>query len=176
MEGARKIFALGLKGPVPLDESDLLRDWLIIGEHGSGKTNTVRLLADLLPDHQVLANLSAQDPRLTPEVGVLAPPALQPRTDLSPPLHPPQTQTKRAPLIASVSPQILQTTFSGPLAELRARARLIVLGSATQCRPFLKGVDCEALPDQIGLVPGRGILIKEGKGLAIQIAIYPKLR
>ena len=112
---------------------------------------------------------------LTPDAGVIHSPGLQPKTDLSPPLRPPPTQTKSAPLIASVSPQILETTFSGPLAELRQRARLIVLGSASQCRPFLKGMDCEALPDQIGLIPGRGILIKEGKGLAIQLPISSKL-
>ncbi|MDU3274276.1 hypothetical protein, partial [Varibaculum cambriense] len=63
-----------------------------------------------------------------------------------------------------------------PLSELRQRAILVILGSAAQCRPFLKGINSQALPDQIGLVPGRGIIVKNGKGLAIQIAIYPKLR
>ena len=80
------------------------------------------------------------------------------------------------PVIASVSPEVVQTTFSGPLSELRQHAVLIILGSAAQCRPFLKGINSQALPDQIGLVPGRGIIVKNGKGLAIQIAIYPKLR
>ncbi len=79
-------------------------------------------------------------------------------------------------MIASVSPEVLQTAFSGSLSELRQRAILVVLGSSAQCRPFLKGIDSQAFPDQIGLVPGRGMIIKKGKGFAIQVAISSKLR
>lgn len=170
------IFALGLSGPLPLEREDFERDWLVIGDHSSGKTNTVHLLAKFLPDHKILEDLNAHDPRLMAATELGASPSLETTSALASPSPQLEDPTRRMPVIASVSPEVVQTTFSGPLSELRQHAVLIILGSAAQCRPFLKGIDCQALPDQIGLVPGRGIIIKKGKGLAIQIAIYPKLR
>lgn len=168
------IFAQGLTGAIGLEESDLQRDWLVIGESGTGKTNAVQLLNAFMPQHQVLEDLSSHDSRWSQ---LTADPELSfglPAPDTVSKLEKERGSTESSMVIASVSPQVLQTTFSGPLAELRQRAILIVLGSAPQCRPFLKGVDYQALPDQVGLIPGRGMLVKDGKGLAIQMAIFAK--
>lgn len=169
-----KVFALGLSEPLCVEKSDLQRDWLIIGASGSGKTNATQVLAKFLPTHRIFEDVSAQDPRLSHQLGQLNPPTYLPGTAPTSPLET-VSENKTAPIIASVNPHVLQTTFSGPLADLRQRAVLLILGNASQCRPFLKGIDCEALSDQIGLVPGRGILVKDGKGLAIQLARYSKL-
>ena len=166
-----KVFALGLSEPIHVEKCDLQRDWLIIGESGSGKTNAAQLLASFLPTHQILEDLSAHDPRLHHRI---AHPTYLPGTETTSSFET-NEEPKYTPVIASVSPQVLQTAFSGPLSELRQGARLLILGNASQCRPFIKGIDCEALPDQIGILPGRGILVKGGKGLAIQLAIFSKL-
>lgn len=175
-QGSDRAFALGLSGPLSLGVNDFERDWLIIGDHSSGKTNTVHLLANFLPDHKILEDLNAHDPRLLAAAELATSSSPQTQSVLALPSLPSGAPARGEPVIASVSPEVVQTTFSGPLSELRQRAILVILGSAAQCRPFLKGINSQALPDQIGLVPGRGIIVKNGKGLAIQIAIYPKLR
>lgn len=168
------ILALGLSETLSVGTEEHEQDWLIIGDNGSGKSTTVNLLASLLPDHQIVEDVAAHDPRLSSsaELSVSPPPEtgnVSASSSRDPDIH-----SRRTPVIASVSAEVLQTSFSGPLAELRQRAILVVLGTATQCRPFLKGIDSQALPDQIGLVPGRGMIIKKGKGFAIQVAISSK--
>ena len=170
------ILALGLSGSLPVGRDDYEQDWLIIGANGCGKTTTVNLLASFLPDHEIVEDLNAHDRRLTSSAEVTVSPPQEPGKVSAPSPRDPDDHFRRKPMIASVSPEVLQTSFSGPLSELRQRAILVILGSAAQCRPFLKGIDSQALPDQIGLVPGRGMIIKKGKGFAIQVAISSKLR
>lgn len=170
------ILALGLSGSLPVARDDYEQDWLIIGANGCGKTTTVNLLASFLPDHEIVEDLNAHDRRLTSSAEVTVSPPQEPGKVSAPSPRDPDDHFRRKPMIASVSPEVLQTSFSGPLSELRQRAILVILGSAAQCRPFLKGIDSQALPDQIGLVPGRGMIIKKGKGFAIQVAISSKLR
>ena len=169
-----RIFARGLSGAIGIEESDLQRDWLIIGENGSGKSDAAQLLSGFLPHHQVLEDLNAHDPRLNQLLTYSGQSPDFPVLDTASDLDTEGARAEKTLVLASVSPQVLQTTFSGPLAELRQRAVLLVLGSAPQCRPFIKGIDCQALPDQVGLLPGRGILVKDGKGLAIQLASFTK--
>lgn len=173
---SENILALGLSGTLPVEPADHEQDWLIIGDNGSGKTTTAILLASLLPDHQIVEDLNANDPRLSSSTEVTISSAPQMGQVSAPSSRDPVIHSRRTRVIASVSPEVLQTAFSGPLSELRQRAILVVLGSSAQCRPFLKGIDSQAFPDQIGLIPGRGMIIKKGKGFAIQVAIYSKLR
>ena len=170
------ILALGLSGSLSVGTEEHEQDWLIIGDNGSGKSTTVNLLASLLPDNQVVEDIAAHDPRLSSSAELSVSSTSEMGQVSAPSSRDPDMHSRRTLVIASVSPEVLQTSFSGPLAELRQRAILVVLGTATQCRPFLKGIDSQALPDQIGLVPGRGMLIKKGKAFAIQVAISSKLR
>lgn len=168
------ILALGLSGSLSVGTEEHEQDWLIIGDNGSGKSTTVNLLASLLPDHQIVEDVAAHDPRLTSSTEVTISSTPEMGQVSAPSSRDSDVRSRRTPVIASVSAEVLQTAFSGPLAELRQRAVLVVLGSAAQCGPFLKGIDSQALPDQIGLVPGRGMIIKKGKGFAIQVAISSK--
>ena len=168
------ILALGLSGSLSVGTEDHEQDWLIIGDNGSGKSTTVNLLASLLPDHQIVEDVAAHDPRLSSSAELIVSSTPQTGKVPAPSSRDPDIHSRRTPVIASVNAEVLQTAFSGPLSELRQRAILVLLGSAAQCGPFLKGIDSQALPDQIGLVPGRGMIIKKGKGFAIQVAISSK--
>ncbi|WP_234992724.1 FtsK/SpoIIIE domain-containing protein [Varibaculum vaginae] len=170
-----RIFARGLSQPMELEDCDLQRDWLIIGESGSGKSNAAQILSAFMPEHTVLEELNNHDCRLSKTDMDAGHSFGLPQADLAGTSTTRKINTGKTPVIATVSPQVLQAAFSGSLAELRQRAILLILGNAAQCRPFLKGIDYQALPDQVGQLPGRGILVKEGKGLAIQMAIFSKL-
>ena len=168
------VFATGLSGDLQLEPADLERDWLIIGEAKSGKTNAARLLSRFMPNHLVIEGLSSNDSRLeqlTTEKRVEETYFAQAGQTLPVEGVASNEKTGRRHLIATVSPQIVQTSFSTSLADLRQRAILLILGDGRVCRPFVKDLDSQALPDTLNPIPGRGILVKNGKGIAIQMAI-----
>lgn len=169
------VFATGLSGDLQLEPADLERDWLIIGEAKSGKTNAARLLSHFMPHHLVLEGLSSNDSRLDQlptEKRVEETYFAQTGQPLSGEDAPSNERIGRRHLIATVSPQIVQTSFSTSLADLRQRSILLILGDGRVCRPFVKDLDSQALPDSLSPIPGRGILVKNGKGIAIQTAIF----
>mgnify|MGYP001775887807 FL=1 len=128
-----------------------------------------------MPHHLVLEGLSSNDSRLDQlpaEQRVEETYFAQTGPPLSGEDAPSDERIGRRHLIATVSPQIVQTSFSTSLADLRQRSILLILGDGRVCRPFVKDLDSQALPDSLSPIPGRGILVKNGKGIAIQTAIF----
>lgn len=126
---------------------------LVMGPAGSGRSTTLRVLEAVCVDDAPLV-VDDLDLCTTAELSRVEQALVEGRT-----------------VLASALTERVATSFRGALAELRARADLVVLWPGVGPAAQAAGVSLRAVCDpQAPTHPGRGALVRRGQAVALQVA------
>lgn len=147
---SEKVLGMGLSEKIFLP--DTLASWIVIGEAKTGKTNALEILAQAYPQARVIDDYEYQHHLATSQSFA------QHIADVDQPQY-----------LISCTPDTFLQCYQGLLARLKQHSNLLILGTYPQIKNLLKNIEYQ-IPSLHSLrIPGRGIVVIDGFGKAIQV-------
>ncbi|MCL3778036.1 hypothetical protein H6X67_07820 [Actinomyces sp. AC-20-1] len=151
------VWAIGGDDAAPLAVPD--GPVLVVGPHGSGRTTALRSLS------RALLESTGEEALVVDDLDLAGPPGLAPVCE---------ALAQGARVLASATTERAAGAYRGALADLRARAAVVVLwpclGPAAQAAGMSVRAACDP---RHPTTPGRGVLVSRGEVTALQVAAGP---